>query len=294
MVFSLCCYDKIRAFNKVGLTQSSKKDRRSLKSQMFLQGKNGVLQKLAFAVNYDFGYIYLDKCGRTMNKILLEFPEWIAKDSPNPQIASLTSMDNGCTFSFSAFSFNLGLEMPAGGVGLSPEDVTSFIDQCDVMSRLTIDSLSLNAFTRIGFRRWYVFSFNNASESKDWLNSLGHYSINPKLAEAFASTLDAASVVVLLSGQERRYRLSFSSVERQAQLDLGEEILSVRASKLSRDQNKFLQKQLEARRRVHANPQFAALIDLDSFQENPISIDARDFVSRSMDELPARIAEKKE
>lgn len=131
-------------------------------------------------------------------------------------------------------------------------------------------------------RAWYVFSFNSVLEATKWLISLDYYSISPKLTESFDASLDAASVVLLLSGKERKYRISFSSVERQAQLNLGEEILSVRTSKLSKDQDKFLLKQLEAKRRVHSNPEFAALLDVDAFQENPLSIDARDFIEMSM------------
>ncbi len=134
-----------------------------------------------------------------------------------------------------------------------------------------------------------MFSFGALAEATEWLCSLGYYSISPKLTTLFEGSLDAATVVVLLTGTERRFRISFSSVERQAQLDLGEEILNVRASTLSKDQDKFLLRQIETRRRMHSNPEFAALFDIDSFQERPVSIDARDFIETSMKQYSDRL-----
>jgi len=258
--------------------------------QVYVKGKGGILQKLAYEVRYDFGFTYLDKCGRTINTILRDHPEWMIKaDTPNPQAGSLVSIDNGCSFVFSPYNYTFVLEMPAGGEPLSEKERSEFVDQVELLSVIVSDSLGLEAFTRIGMRAWYLFSFDKLSESTEWLTSLGFYSISPDLSKLFEATLDAASVVVLLSSKERQYRLSFSSVERQVQLDLGQEILSIRASTLSKDQDKFLLRQLETRRRIHANPQFAALLDIDAFQEDPISIDARDFIENSLKDHSEKI-----
>jgi hypothetical protein len=57
----------------------------------------------------------------------------------------------------------------------------------------------------------------------------------------------------------------------------------MRASSLSKDQNKFLLKQLEAKRRLLASPGFAAMIDVDAYQEEPVTLDARDFVATTIE-----------
>jgi hypothetical protein len=44
--------------------------------RMLINGKNSILQKLIFEVRYEYGYAYLDKCGRIVNTITRAFPEW--------------------------------------------------------------------------------------------------------------------------------------------------------------------------------------------------------------------------
>jgi hypothetical protein len=63
----------------------------------------------------------------------------------------------------------------------------------------------------------------------------------------------------------------------------------VRASSLSKDQNKFLQKQVQARSRMRANPEYAAMIDIDAFQEEPPSVDPRDFIETSAQQFAGRL-----
>ena len=120
---------------------------------MHVKGKQAVLQKLGFEVRYDFGFTYLDKCGRTINTILHESPEWMIKgDHPNPQEGSMVSIRNGCTFSFSPYSYNFNLEMPKGGKPLDENDVSDFIEQADEISQVINNSLALNVFKRIGVK----------------------------------------------------------------------------------------------------------------------------------------------
>lgn len=257
---------------------------------MHIRSQSGVLQKVAFEARYLYGFTYLDRCGKTINRIMRDHPEWMIKgDSPNPQDGRLVSVKNGCSFVFSPYNYTFQLDMPTGGESLSEADLTGFVDQVDLISRIVNDYLELEVFTRIGVRTWHLFGFQSLSAATDWLNSLGYYSISNELLKAFEGTIDAATVTMLLTGTDRKFRLSFSSVERQAQIDLGDEILNIRASTLSKDQDKFLKQQMQVRRRVHSNPAFAALIDIDVFQEEPISIDPKDFIDTSINQYSERL-----
>jgi len=70
-----------------------------------------VLQRVVFELRYRHGFTYLDACGRTLNKIQDEYPEWIlTTDQPNPQSAPLISINNACIFNFSALKFDFSLE----------------------------------------------------------------------------------------------------------------------------------------------------------------------------------------
>jgi len=80
-----------------------------------LAGKSSILQKIVFELRYRYGYTYLDKCGRVINLIQREIPEWVPQaDQVNPQNAPLVSLTNACLFNFSSHSLSFSLEKPLG------------------------------------------------------------------------------------------------------------------------------------------------------------------------------------
>jgi hypothetical protein len=46
---------------------------------------------------------------------------------------------------------------------------------------------------------------------------------------------------------------------------------------------------MKAKSRMLANPSFAALIDVDAFQEDPLSVDPRDFIETSLLQAESRL-----
>ena len=67
-------------------------------------------------------------------------------------------------------------------------------------------------------------------------------------------------------------------------LDLGSEILGVRTSGLSKDQDKVFKRQNRQPGRLFGQPQFASMIDIDCYQNDPDSIEPEDFVRTSLEE----------
>ncbi len=249
---------------------------------MNIKGKSSILQKIVFELRYRYGFTYLDKCGRTINAIMREHPEWMISGDPNPQTTGLVSLQTGCLFNFSAPKCDFALEKPLGGDPISDQDFSGFVEQVALISGIVFDQLGLKEFTRIGFRAWHLFGCQNREEAENWLHSLDCYSISPNLSSAFEGEIEATSVVVVITGTDRKFRIAFNAVESHVELDLGQEILRVQASSLSKDQDKFLRKQMETKRRMRANPEYAAMIDMDAFQETPISVDPRDFIETSV------------
>ena len=117
------------------------------------------------------------------------------------------------------------------------------------------------------------------------MNSLGYFDVGPKLKEAFPGEVKTSDVTFIIAGEDREFRVAINSVENKAQMNLGDEILGLRASVLSQEQNKFLLEQQKAKRRIMVNPSYAAMIDVDVFQEHPLSIDARDFITTSIGQV---------
>jgi hypothetical protein len=260
---------------------------------MFIKGKPSILQKLVFELRYRSGFTYLDKCGRTLNAIMRFQPEWVPSNQPNPESTNLVSINSGCRFSFSYSSLIFSLEKPIGGDSLAQNEVRGFIEQVEFVSQIVIDQLGLDDFSRIGFRVWYLFNCRSKEEAEQWLQDLGFYSITEQTNEAFPGTLEATNFTAIIVGADRKFRIALNGVENQAQMDIGQEILNVRASSLSKDQKKVLQQQEKVKHRMLVNPSYAAMIDVDAFQEEPLSVDPKDFITTSLTQIKSGLSQVK-
>ncbi len=73
--------------------------------------------------------------------------------------------------------------------------------------------------------------------------------IDNSIAKAFNGTIEVKNYVIIIASQDRKFRISINGVESDMQADLGDSILSIRASTLSKNQDDFLRKQLRAKKR---------------------------------------------
>ena len=89
------------------------------------------------------------------------------------------------------------------------------------------------------------------------------------------------SAAVIITGKERRLRIGFESIESAAQFQSGPETINVKTNMLRGASKDFLIQQRKERRRLEINTRYAAVVDFDSFQEDPYSIDPRDFITRN-------------
>src|SRR5262245_52552735 len=76
----------------------------------YIRGKPLIIHKVVFELRYRFGYTYLDRCGRTINAIMRESPEWIPVDQVSPQNTPLISLVNKCMFNFSSLKMDFTME----------------------------------------------------------------------------------------------------------------------------------------------------------------------------------------
>jgi hypothetical protein len=247
-----------------------------------VRGKEAILHKVVFELRYRYGMTYLDRCGRTINAIMKDHPEWtLLSDHPNPQAAPLVSLANSCQFHFSGRKLDLALERPIGEDPLGPDDIKRFADQTEVVTAVVLDQLALEEFSRMGFRAWYLFPGTSQQDSEQWLQELGCYSTSDELTRAFGGQIEAVSVAVVVAADDRKYRVAFSGVERQAQLKIGEGILNVRARDLHENQRAFLLEQQRVKARMHRSPEHAAMIDVDAYAEEPAVVEPRRFIETS-------------
>jgi hypothetical protein len=173
---------------------------------MLINGKNSILQKLIFEVRYDYGYAYLDKCGRVINTITRIFPEWNVT-AINLNGATLVNIRDDSALAFSSKNFNFVLEQGPGDESLTADHLTNFAEQAETVSAILIEQLGLKDFTRMGFRSFHLFACNSTNDALAWLKGLGLYSVSDKLVTAFGEKTEAISFTIIIPGKEWKYRV---------------------------------------------------------------------------------------
>lgn len=259
---------------------------------MKIQNKDPIIHKLVYEVRYKFGFTYLDRCGRTINRMMREKPEWMPYiDEPNPQKAPLINTKNRSIFNFSALKYDLALEQEFGNeVALTQNNIKEFQEDADYLSKIINEELGLQEFTRIGFRIWYLIGTKSNMDSDQLISSLGILKIDDVITEIFNGKIENRNFTIVIKGDDRKYRISVNSVERVGTPSLiDKSILTVQARQLPKNQQKHLMKQMKAKQKLASNPPFAVMIDIDSYVENPENIDAIDFIKNSLDQVEITI-----
>ncbi len=251
---------------------------------MKLARKEALYHKLVFEVRYEYGLVYLDRCGTTANRIMQTFPEWIIKEEAvSPQGAPLINVSSGAHFSFGTSKYDFSLDQPINReTALTPQDIDLFTSQVDAVAQIVHEELELKTFLREGFRIWYLFATESEEDSQQWVSSLGGFHMQPTVAHAFGAKLEGQGCVAVLATADRKYRISINPVQRLEQLDVGREILTIQPHKLPKGQKDALLKQARARKRLLSNPEFAVLIDVDAYLEEPIDVSPGDFIRQSV------------
>lgn len=245
---------------------------------MTIDGQIALLQKVTFEVRYRYGFRFLDVCGSLLNKIQKGSKEWMLPSETTPQGSSLVSLANGCFLNFTSYMINLTLEKPAGEGPLSEDDYALFLKQIDVLPEIIIDGLGVTDFTRQGYRATYLFPMDAMEPSERWLLSLGAYSFSESLLSAFGGTVEATSAAITIYGSSARYRIAFEGVERLAQVDFGQGFLNVQARTMHKDQREYLRTQMDIKKRMRQNPEFAVQLDIDCAVDDPKTIEGSRFV----------------
>jgi hypothetical protein len=249
---------------------------------MQILGMTAQYHKLVYEVRYDYGYVYLDRCGTTTTRIIREHPEWLVNpQNINPQQAPLVHALAGINFNFGPVKYDFSLDQRINSA-ISKADVDQFIREAENLSAIVNEELELSNFTREGFRVWYTFPMKSEDDSREWISGLNSVSINNKMTDAFAGKLVSFNYVIAIEGDERRFRIAVNGVERTEALDVGNERLKTLPRNLPKGQRAHLIEQLKEKRRLLVSPEAAVMIDVDAVVENPVEIAPSDFITESL------------
>ncbi len=243
-----------------------------------IRGKEPLLRQMACEFRYHDGQLYLDRSGRLLKQLVADSPDWIIAPDPTAQGTSLYNIRIGTRLAFSLSSTSLVLDKSSSDEVIAEDEVASFLDQVDSTFGLIVDELEITEFLRIGYREQFHFPFEKKEDSEKWLGDLGLFTVAPSLYGAFSSTPEALSFALLLQGEECRYRIALTGMERSAQIPIGEATLAVRSSTVHENQRKVLMETLRKERQRQINSAFAVVLDIDAFLLEPREPDMRRFV----------------
>lgn len=249
---------------------------------MHVNGKLMLLRKLVLEVRYAFGNTYFDRMGETIN--LLADLDWMPIGPMQPQGTNLVSMTNKSTLVVTAANLAISLEQQQDKSALEPGDVATFAAQSARAIELITNTLTLREYLRIGFRSWHYFGGDSVADCETWLRSLNLVQTTPSFAALFGSEIEAQQSVFVIATEDRKLRLSFGSVEVDPVLDLDNHgTITFKARNLPKNQRQAFVAQAAAKRKKLQNPQSAAVIDIDAYQDDPPLIDPEHFVTSSFE-----------
>jgi hypothetical protein len=125
----------------------------------------------------------------------------------------------------------------------------------------------------LGFRVWYLFPSDTREEARQFLADLRVFDVNPKLLSAFSGQQEDASAVVVITGEDRKFRFAAEVTERTMEVDLGDAVVNVPIQLLPSEQRPKArierEKSASLRRKY---PPFATAIDVDAYREDPAGV----------------------
>jgi len=257
--------------------------------------QQGVLHKLVFELRYDYGYTYLDRAGSTINDILRSNAGWIP-EGVNPQQGVLKHIDSEAIFTFGPRKLVLSQQQSEKIATLMP--LPDFAEMANKLARTVRGWLQLaeeeRDFTRVGFRVWRLFEQESLESAKKAIRSMGILSEQHFASLADVRSVDEVSFNVTIDRPVCKTRIAVAAVEQSIQVDPAtvKQALQI-PHEFSHDQVEKLREKIKAKKCLQQYPQFAVLVDMDHFVDDPDYPEHLDIVSDFIvpsDEWGAKVA----
>ncbi len=250
-----------------------------------MPGRNSLTvipRKLVFALRYDYGFSFLDRCGSTINDILRQHPDWQVP-AVNPQGCALRDPDTEATLHFSSQKLDFSQEVSNSVTTLMPVD--DFAQLAKDLTATIVDRLDLTAFTRIGFRVWHLIPYDSLDRAKEAVKALALVNVE-RMKEIGIEAADEVTSIMVAERETCMTRIAVSAVELSA-LPGREtlEIAKIRAHTLhlspeqKADRKQALVDSYKAKKIIENLPQFAVCVDTDHFLRWPPYPDRLDVMS---------------
>lgn len=258
----------------------------SSKTSGVVHGKQAFLNRLVLEVRFKNGYLYLDKCGRTVNTIQREQVGWLAIDGQSPKGSSMVDAESKARFNLSSQKYDLSLDGGDSDGRITDEQVERFTNQAEELHRIVEDLLELKEYMRLGFRAWYLFGAATEDEAVQMVGELTGMPTPTRLLEAYQAKVSDITHSFTLACDDRNCRLGFTRVERSADFDLGAVTATIDPRRFPKHSRERLLASLKKRKvEREAFPEFGAMVDFDFYVDDPEEIRVDRFIVESFERM---------
>jgi hypothetical protein len=227
-----------------------------------------IIHRLVYELRYPHGFIYLDKCGKTLNELLSlndkSETEWsITKAAPDA--ASVNNNKKNMAFNFNANKIDMSQIMTKT---LPVLDIKDFAITVDKLSTIVFKNLNITEFSRIGFRVWNMIPCCSEEEAKEKIKGLKFLKI--ELASEIGTSIEDLNVGIHVNRGDHDARIFIAGGKQKINFDEATiEMAQSIPHKRAKEQNKVLRDKLKAKHLLGYFPKDFLMIDIDYYVKDP-------------------------
>jgi hypothetical protein len=244
-----------------------------------------VNQKQVFELRYDFGFIYMDRCGKVSTDILRSFEGWTFEGA-TPQSCTIRKETDNQAFSFGSHKLDLSQMTTVRMQKLSPP--TEFAAVADTLSEKVVAGLGLTEFPRIGYRSWILFGVKDTEDGAKRLAGSEFMGRLLSLFKAKVGEVREGAIVAVLDRPNHSIRIEIGLVHQDVSIDpIVQRKALMSPHKLAGGQRQVLIDRLRAEKALEHAPAHAISVDMDFFLEDPpypSALRVSDFISEAAED----------
>ncbi len=229
-----------------------------------VESGTGVHHRLIFEIRYDCGELYWDRCGRAARKLAAR-KGW-AVQSVDVNGCHIRNDDQNLVFTYSPTKADLTQSQSQDVSELLAHG--EFAAIAEEFSQVVVQTLDVDSFSRIGFRRWTLYGTESVDDASSRIERMSFFS--PSEALVALGALSHLSHSVVIARPKHMVRVAATPFEQQ--IHLAPSVIAaakVEAHRHWKEQRKMRIQKLKAQKAIGSYPSEGILIDLDAYIEEP-------------------------
>lgn len=242
----------------------------NIRGYALLNDADPQLRRVVLEVRFSRSGAFYSRFGKILDVLAETRPDWFFNpDTRNGLAGNFVCISSGLDASIGETRITVKLSPKPDLAPYDKDEIRSFAAECDFLADVYTSNVQPEERTRIGFRQFYEADFESEDLANKWVLSLGVVPANPIVAEAFGGEVADLNFNMVIDNETHRTRLAVESGKKEALLDRGDAVATIRSHMLSERQDRTL---AEAERKsawVRRRRSATATIDIDSYVESP-------------------------